>query len=174
MSRNVALVTGVTGQDGAYLSELLLDKGYEVHGIKRRSSSFNTGRIESMYEDPHAERSRFHLHYGDLTDSSNLHVDDLAGACVFLMRHYSAEAPINVGSGEDIAIADLARLVCDVVGFSGAIRRDLSKPDGTPSKLMAGDKLAALGWSPRIGLREGITATYRAYRESLDRAVQAA
>jgi GDPmannose 4,6-dehydratase len=72
MSRNVALVTGVTGQDGAYLSGLLLDKGYEVHGIKRRSSSFNTGRIESMYEDPHAERSRFHLHYGDLTDSSNL------------------------------------------------------------------------------------------------------
>jgi GDPmannose 4,6-dehydratase len=72
MSRNVALVTGVTGQDGAYLSELLLEKGYEVHGIKRRSSSFNTGRIESIYEDPHVERSRFHLHYGDLTDSSNL------------------------------------------------------------------------------------------------------
>lgn len=72
MSRNVALVTGVTGQDGAYLSELLLEKGYEVHGIKRRSSSFNTGRIESMYEDPHVENSRFHLHHGDLTDSSNL------------------------------------------------------------------------------------------------------
>ncbi|MBB4858104.1 GDPmannose 4,6-dehydratase [Novosphingobium chloroacetimidivorans] len=72
MSRKVALITGVTGQDGAYLAELLLDKGYEVHGIKRRSSSFNTGRIEAMYQDPHVEGARFHLHHGDLTDSSNL------------------------------------------------------------------------------------------------------
>lgn len=67
-----ALITGVTGQDGAYLAQLLLDKGYQVHGIKRRSSSFNTGRIEDIYEDPHLESSRFHLHYGDLTDSTNL------------------------------------------------------------------------------------------------------
>jgi GDPmannose 4,6-dehydratase len=67
-----ALITGVTGQDGAYLAELLLDKGYVVHGIKRRSSSFNTGRIEHLYEDPHAENPRFHLHHGDLTDSTNL------------------------------------------------------------------------------------------------------
>jgi len=72
MSKKVALITGITGQDGAYLSEFLLDKGYEVHGIKRRSSSFNTGRIENMYQDPHAEGSKFHLHHGDLTDSSNL------------------------------------------------------------------------------------------------------
>ena len=68
----VALITGVTGQDGAYLSQLLLDKGYTVHGIKRRSSSFNTGRIESIYQDPHVENARFHLHYGDMTDSTNL------------------------------------------------------------------------------------------------------
>ena len=67
-----ALITGVTGQDGAYLAELLLDKGYEVHGIKRRSSSFNTGRIEDIYQDPHDPDQRFHLHYGDLTDSTNL------------------------------------------------------------------------------------------------------
>ncbi|MEA3048100.1 MAG: GDPmannose 4,6-dehydratase [Sphingomonadales bacterium] len=71
-AKKTALVTGVTGQDGAYLSELLLKKGYDVHGIKRRSSSFNTGRIEHLYEDPHVEHSRFHLHYGDLTDSTNL------------------------------------------------------------------------------------------------------
>ncbi|HEY0129856.1 MAG TPA: GDP-mannose 4,6-dehydratase [Allosphingosinicella sp.] len=70
--RKVALITGVTGQDGAYLSELLLSKGYEVHGVKRRSSSFNTGRIEGIYQDPHVEGARFHLHYGDLTDSTNL------------------------------------------------------------------------------------------------------
>jgi len=68
----VALVTGVTGQDGAYLAQMLLDKGYVVHGIKRRSSSFNTSRIENIYEDPHLTGSRFHLHYGDMTDSTNL------------------------------------------------------------------------------------------------------
>ncbi len=68
----VALITGVTGQDGAYLSELLLDKGYTVHGVKRRSSSFNTGRIEHLYQDPHEAHPRFVLHYGDLTDSTNL------------------------------------------------------------------------------------------------------
>lgn len=68
----VALITGVTGQDGAYLSELLLEKGYIVHGIKRRSSSFNTERIDSLYMDPHEQETRFHLHYGDLTDATNL------------------------------------------------------------------------------------------------------
>jgi GDPmannose 4,6-dehydratase len=68
----VALITGVTGQDGAYLSELLLEKGYTVHGVKRRSSSFNTGRIEHLYEDPHVDSRRYILHYGDMTDSTNL------------------------------------------------------------------------------------------------------
>lgn len=68
----VALITGVTGQDGSYLAEFLLDKGYEVHGIKRRASSFNTERIDHIYQDPHGSNPNFHLHYGDLTDSSNL------------------------------------------------------------------------------------------------------
>ncbi len=68
----VALITGVTGQDGAYLAELLLSKGYMVHGVKRRSSSFNTGRIENLYQDPHEANQRFVLHYGDMTDSTNL------------------------------------------------------------------------------------------------------
>ncbi|MEW9614584.1 GDP-mannose 4,6-dehydratase [Shinella sp. S4-D37] len=68
----VALITGVTGQDGAYLAQLLLDKGYVVHGIKRRSSSFNTGRIEHIYEDPHEPDPRFFLHHGDMTDATNL------------------------------------------------------------------------------------------------------
>lgn len=71
-TRKCALITGVTGQDGAYLAQLLLDKGYEVHGIKRRSSSFNTGRIEDIYEDPHKVGKSFHLHHGDLTDATNL------------------------------------------------------------------------------------------------------
>lgn len=72
MSRKVALITGVTGQDGAYLADLLLDKGYAVHGLKRRSSSFNTGRVEHLYRDPHEEDVRFQMHYGDLTDATNL------------------------------------------------------------------------------------------------------
>ena len=67
-----ALITGVTGQDGAYLSDLLLKKGYEVHGIKRRTSLFNTDRIDHLYEDPHINNRHFVLHYGDLTDSTNL------------------------------------------------------------------------------------------------------
>src|SRR6266403_727848 len=67
-----ALITGVTGQDGAYLAELLLDKGYMVHGVKRRSSLFNTDRIDHLYQDPHDRDVRLKLHYGDLTDSTNL------------------------------------------------------------------------------------------------------
>jgi GDPmannose 4,6-dehydratase len=70
--KRIALISGVTGQDGAYLAELLLEKGYIVHGIKRRSSSFNTGRIEHLYQDPHEPDQRFVLHYGDMTDSTNL------------------------------------------------------------------------------------------------------
>lgn len=72
MSKKVALITGVTGQDGSYLAELLLEKGYEVHGIKRRASQFNTQRVDHIYKDPHEENVGFKLHYGDLTDSSNL------------------------------------------------------------------------------------------------------
>src|SRR6516162_7759048 len=71
-SRKIALITGVTGQDGAYLAEFLLQRGYQVHGIKRRSSSFNTGRIEHLYQDPHESDPRLALHYGDLTDATNL------------------------------------------------------------------------------------------------------
>src|SRR3984893_9070434 len=72
MNDRVALITGVTGQDGAYLSELLLGKGYVVHGVKRRSSSFNSGRIDHLYHDPHESGVRFFMHYGDMTDATNL------------------------------------------------------------------------------------------------------
>ena len=71
-AKKIALITGITGQDGAYLTELLLSKGYTVHGIKRRSSSFNTGRIEHLYQDPHVPNPKLILHYGDMTDSTNL------------------------------------------------------------------------------------------------------
>ena len=92
-----------------------------------------------------------------------LHVDDCAEALVHIMKAYSEAAHINVGSGEDLAIIDLARLVAEVVGFKGEIAHDLSKPDGTPRKLMSSEKLRALGWRPRIGLREGIADAYRAF-----------
>src|SRR6266436_9527997 len=72
MAEKVALITGITGQDGAYLAELLLAKGYVVHGLKRRSSSFNTGRVDHLYVDTHQEGVRFFLHYGDMTDATNL------------------------------------------------------------------------------------------------------
>ncbi|MBH88492.1 MAG: GDP-mannose 4,6-dehydratase [Pelagibacterales bacterium] len=72
MKNKIALITGITGQDGAYLAEFLLNKGYEVHGIKRRSSSFNTSRIDNLYQDPHSKDLKFYLHYGDMTDATNL------------------------------------------------------------------------------------------------------
>jgi GDP-L-fucose synthase len=103
-----------------------------------------------------------------------LHVDDCADALVFLMQRYSGEAHVNVGSGEDLPIAELARLVAEVVGFKGALRFDASKPDGTPRKLMSGDKLRAMGWAPRISLREGIAATYQWFQTQLQKALDPA
>jgi len=89
-----------------------------------------------------------------------LHVDDCADACVYLMKSYSGLGHVNVGAEEDISILDLARLLCDIVGFTGSITHDYSKPDGTPRKLMSIEKIRALGWSPRIELRSGIASTY--------------
>jgi GDP-L-fucose synthase len=89
-----------------------------------------------------------------------LHVDDCADALVFLLKNYSGDRHINVGSGEDIAIAELARLVMEAVGFRGELAFDHSKPDGAPRKLMSGEKLVALGWRPRIRLRDGLESVY--------------
>jgi GDP-L-fucose synthase len=89
-----------------------------------------------------------------------LHVDDCADALVFLMRNYSGAGHVNVGSGEDLTIAELARLVAEVVGFHGELDFDSSKPDGTPRKLMSAERLQGLGWKPRIPLREGVSQTY--------------
>jgi GDP-L-fucose synthase len=92
-----------------------------------------------------------------------LHVDDCADALVYLLRTYSGELHVNVGSGEDVSIMELVRLIADVVGFAGGIALDLSKPDGTPRKLMSADRLRAMGWSPRIGLEEGVRGLYEWY-----------
>ena len=94
-----------------------------------------------------------------------LHVDDMADACVFLMRSYSDDEHVNVGSGSDIAIGDLAGLVARTVGFAGTVETDSSKPDGTPRKLMDSSRLRALGWSPQIGLEQGVATTYAWFLE---------
>jgi GDP-L-fucose synthase len=96
-----------------------------------------------------------------------LHVDDCADALVCMMQRYSGEQHVNVGTGEDISIQDLTRLVSDIVGFGGEIVNDASKPDGTPRKLLNVDKLLALGWRPKISLREGIAGTYRWFRDNV-------
>ena len=92
-----------------------------------------------------------------------LHVDDLADAALFLMQRYESEDPINVGVGEDISIGELAMMIRDIVGYTGDIIYDTAKPDGTPRKLLDVSRLHALGWQARIGLREGIAATYAWY-----------
>ena len=92
-----------------------------------------------------------------------LHADDLADACVYLMQHYSDNEIVNIGVGEDIAIKDLALLIKDIVGFSGELTFDTSKPDGTPRKLLDVSKLNGLGWKAGISLRDGITQTYQWY-----------
>lgn len=91
-----ALITGVTGQDGSYLAEFLLEKDYEVHGIKRRASSFNTQRIDHIYQDPHVENSRFRLHYGDLTDSSNL---------TRILQEVQPDEVYNLGAQSHVAVS---------------------------------------------------------------------
>lgn len=95
-----------------------------------------------------------------------LHVDDLADACLFLMRQYEDQEIINIGVGEDLSIAELAGIVRDIVGFTGQIKYDSSKPDGTPRKLVDTTKINALGWRARIGLREGMQNTYRWFLEN--------
>jgi len=97
-----------------------------------------------------------------------LHVDDLADAVVFLMKTWSDEEPINIGSGADVTISELAKLIAEIVGFSGRFVFDGSKPDGTPRKLLDVSKLAALGWRPQIELQTGIRQTYDWYRTSRD------
>ncbi|GEA12747.1 GDP-mannose 4,6-dehydratase [Alteromonas sp. KUL49] len=108
-----ALITGVTGQDGSYLAELLLDKGYEVHGIKRRASSFNTSRIDHIYEDPHSVSPKFHLHYGDLTDSSNMNR---------ILSEVQPDEVYNLGAQSHVAVSFEAPDYTSDVDAMGTLR----------------------------------------------------
>ncbi|KAJ3099307.1 hypothetical protein HDU97_003281 [Phlyctochytrium planicorne] len=104
--RKVALITGITGQDGSYLAEFLITKGYTVHGIIRRSSSFNTGRIEHLYKDQHAEKTEMILHYGDLTDSTNL---------VHIIAQVQPTEIYNLGAQSHVKVSfDMAQYTADV------------------------------------------------------------
>jgi len=97
-----------------------------------------------------------------------LHVDDLAEACHFLLEHYDEPEPINVGTGEDLTIADLAMLVKEIVGFGGSLVWDTSKPDGTPRKQLNTGRINKLGWQPKIGLEDGIRRTYEWFLAHVD------
>ena len=94
--KKVALITGITGQDGAYLAELLLEKNYEVHGVKRRSSSFNTSRIDHLYKDKHYQDVNFFLHYGDLTDATNL---------IRIIQEVQPEEIYNLGAQSHVKVS---------------------------------------------------------------------
>ena len=123
--------------------------------------------IRKTYEAKCAGSSEIEIWGSGKPRREFLHVDDCADALVYLMQNYSGEGHINVGTGEDITILDLTRLVAEIVGFKGAIRTDISKPDGTPSRLMSNEKLTALGWRPRIALKDGIAATYRWFLDNI-------
>ena len=113
MSSKKALITGVTGQDGSYLAELLLEKGYEVHGIKRRASLFNTQRIDHIYEDPHTNHAHFRLHYGDLTDTSNL---------TRILQEVQPDEVYNLGAQSHVAVSfEAPEYTADVDG-TGTLR----------------------------------------------------
>jgi GDP-L-fucose synthase len=96
-----------------------------------------------------------------------LHVDDMADACVFLMKGYDSNEIVNIGFGEDVSIRELVSIISEIVGYSGAVTQDTTKPDGTPRKLLDTSKLRALGWRPMISLRDGIRQTYDWYLEHL-------
>ena len=109
----VALITGVTGQDGSYLAEFLLEKGYTVHGIKRRSSQFNTQRVDHIYQDPHVDNARFHLHYGDLSDSTNL---------IRIIQETQPDEIYNLGAQSHVAVSfESPEYTADVDGM-GTLR----------------------------------------------------
>jgi len=114
MKHKIALITGVTGQDGSYLAEFLLEKGYEVHGIKRRASSFNTQRVDHIYQDPHVENKNFTLHYGDLTDSSNL---------TRIIQEVQPDEVYNLGAQSHVAVSFESPEYTADVGVMGSLWR---------------------------------------------------
>ncbi len=127
MKKKTALITGITGQDGSYLAELLLEKGYEVHGIVRRSSTFNTGRIDHIFQDPHTKKANLFLHYGDLTDSSNLSR---------LIETIQPDEIYNLGAQSHVRVSfDMPEYTGDVVGLGTLRLLDAIRESGVKTKI---------------------------------------
>ena len=160
--RKGALVTGTTGQDGAYLAELLLAKGNEVHGIRRRAARCvgpalrlpggTPSRMSAMQATSRSPvRTRRQLPPGELPCGAGL-----ASACLLLLHRYSGEDLVNVGSGHEVSISDLARRIADTMGYCGTLKFDPSRPDGTPRKLLDSSRLITLGWEAARTLDVGL------------------
>ena len=140
----IALITGITGQDGAYLAEFLLNKGYTVHGIKRRSSLFNTERIDHLYEDPHIDNAKFFLHYGDLEDSNIISqlVNKVAPDEIY---NLAAQSHVGLSFEEPIYSVEIAGLAAlKILESIRQSERDIRFYQASTSELFAGNKLIAL------------------------------
>jgi len=155
-----ALLSGITGQDGSYPAELLLGRGYEVHGVVRRSSAFNTQRIDHLYHDPHEKETRLLLHY----------VEDCAEGIVLAAERYDGAEPVNLGAGREIMVRDLAGLVARQTGFKGELRFNPSRPDGQPRRRLDTARAKRLfGFEARTALEDGLRRTIEWYEENRDR-----
>ncbi len=141
-----ALITGVTGQDGSYLAEFLLEQGYEVHGIKRRASLFNTQRIDHIYQDPHVEHQNFILHYGDLTDSSNL---------TRILQEVQPDEVYNLGAQSHVAVSfESPEYTADVDAMGTLRLLEAIRFLGLEKKVFSGIHIRAL-WSGAGTAAEG-------------------
>ncbi len=141
-----ALITGITGQDGSYLAELLLEKGYEVHGIIRRSSSFNTGRIDHLYNDPHTKNVNLHLHFGDLSDSSNINR---------ILEQVKPDEIYHLGAQSHVRVSfDLPEYTGDVTGLSTTRILDVIRSSGIKTKFYQASSSEMFGLASEIPLRE--------------------
>jgi len=217
-----ALITGITGQDDSYLADFLLGMGYDVHGIVRRASTFNTHRIDHRCQDPHEASARLFSHYGDLSDSSRLatllavnlygpgdnfdpgtsHVipalirkmerartheldevvlwDDGSPAREFLSvedcvtglmlaeQRYTKAAPINLGTGTEISIRDLATTITEAIGYTGGITWDTTRPNGQPCRRLDTSRASAeFGFAAETSFAKGTAKTVAWFGASL-------
>ena len=156
--KKVALITGVAGQDGAYLSEFLLEKGYIVHGLKRRASQFNTDRVDHLYQAPHEEERNFILHYGDMTDGTNL---------IRLIQEIQPDEVYNLAAMSHVRVTfEIPQYTGNADGISPLLFLDwdTSKPDGTPRKVMDSYRFKSNGWRPEIEMKAGIESTNENYK----------
>lgn len=142
-----------------------------LYGINDRFDEYNSHVIPAMIIKFHRAKTE-NLPYVELWGTGRplrefLYVDDMAEACVFLMQNYDGNEPVNIGSGKEISIRELAEIIRDVVGFKGEIVFDSTKPDGTPRRILDNSKITAMGWKPKTDIREGIKKEYEYYLEKV-------